>query len=193
MTTQEPRMFSETEHLAILADRVANETASLKATVDALSKDKADIDALAAEKAELATKLDVAQAALVALESEKAAAVKEFEDFKASLEAEKAALAKKDERLAAVKAAATHLPEEFFADEARVARIVAMSDEVFDGYVADLAATNTGVKAPAKVVEAPKETAMSGKPVDAPKVDAEAPRTAALSFLLPHLVSEGGN
>jgi chromosome segregation ATPase len=192
MTTNEPRTFSEQEHLAILADRVANETASLKATVEALSKEKADMEALVAEKAELAAKLDVAEAARVALESEKAAAVKEFEDFKAGLEAEKAALAKKDERLVAAKAAADHLPAEFFADETRVARIVAMSDEVFEGYVADLAATNTGTKAPEKK-ENLKETAMAGKQVEAPKADADAPRTAALGFLLPHLVTEGGN
>jgi chromosome segregation ATPase len=175
----EPRTFTEDEHLAVLADRVAKETASLSESVTTLS----------AEKADLAAKLDVAEAARVSLDAEKAAAIKEFADFKASLEAEVAALAKKDERLVAAKAAATHLPEEFFTDEARVARIVAMSDESFEAYAADLAATNS---APVVKEGAPRETAMNGSAVTAPVADTTPTRSAAYDLLLPTLSLEGG-
>ncbi len=175
--SETPRTFTEDEHLAVLADRVAKETASLNSTVEALTTEKAD----------LAAKLDVAEAARVALDAEKAAAVKDFEDFKASLEAEKAALAKKDERLVAAKAAAAHLPETFFADEDRVNRIVAMSDDAFTGYVADLGATNS---APATTEGAPRETAVNGSTVTPPTTDAPT-RSAAYDLLLPAL-SEGG-
>jgi chromosome segregation ATPase len=178
MTTQEPRTFSEQEHLAILADRVATETASLSESLTTLT----------AAKTELETKLDVAVAEKAAAEKAAADAVQALEDFKASLEAEKAAEATKEERLTKVKAAAAHLPEEFFTDETRVARIVAMSDETFEGYVADLAATNA---APASTEGAPKETAMTGSQVNPPKAD-EKPVSAALNFLLPHLATEGG-
>lgn len=174
----EPRTFTEDEHLAVLADRVLAQTASLTESVATLT----------AEKAELATKLDVAEAAKVALETEKAAAVKEFEDFKAELAAVEVAAAKKDERLVAAKAAAAHLNDEYFADEARVARIVAMSDESFDGFVADLAATNA---APATTEGAPRETAINGSTVTPPVVDAPV-RSAAYDLLLPVLSSEGG-
>lgn len=173
----EPRMFTEQEHLAVLADRVAKETASLTNNVTTL----------AAAKTELETKLDVALAEKAAAEKAAADAVKEYEEFKAQLENEKAAAAKKDERLVAVKAAASHLPEEFFTDEARVARIVAMDDDAFAGYVADLGATNSAPKA---TEGAPKETAMSGSSVTPPKADAPAV-SAAVSFLLPGLL-EGG-
>ncbi len=178
MTTPEPRTFSENEMLAIITDRVATETANLSESVTTLTS----------AKAELETKLDVALAEKAAAEKLAADKAQEFEDFKTALEAEKAAAEKKDERLTKVKAAASHLPAEFFTDETRVARIVAMSDEQFEGYVADLGATNS---APASTEEAPKETAAAGTKVDAPKNDAK-PVSAALSFLLPGLVSEGG-
>lgn len=179
MTTQnEPRTFSEQEHLAILTDRVAQETASLSESLTTLT----------AAKTELETKLDVALAEKAAADKAAADAVKEFEDYKKAESDKAAAETKKVERLDKVKTAASHLPEEFFNDEARVARIVAFTDEQFEGYVADLGATNA---APKSTEGAPKETAMEGKQVEAPKF--EAPKTtAALDFLLPGLVSEGG-
>lgn len=182
MTTQEPRTFSETEHLAILADRVATETASLSETVGTLTT----------AKTELETKLDVAISEKAAAEKLAADTKAEFEAFKTGLEAEKAAAEKKDARLEEIKTKASHLPADFVTDEARVARIVAMDDDQFAGYVADLAAANTA-PATAPVVGG-KETAMTGKPVDAPQVDAAASHAAAaMSFLMPGLVTEGGN
>lgn len=178
MSSTEPRTFSEQEHLAILADRVATETASLNESLTSAT----------VAKTELETKLDVLVAEKAAAEKAAAEAVQAFEDFKTGLEAEKAAAEKKEERLVAVKAAATHLPEEFFADEARIARVLAYTDEQFEGYVADLAATNA---APAAVASTPKETAMSGTQVVAPVVDNTPVRSAAYDLLLPAL-SEGG-
>lgn len=182
MTTPEPRTFSEQEHLAILADRVATETASLTENVATLTT----------AKSELETKLDVAISEKAAADKAAADAKAEFEAFKTGLEAEKAAAEKKGARLEEIKLKASHLPADFTTDEARVARIVAMSDEAFEGYVADLAAANTA-PATAPVVGG-KETAMNGAPVTPPTTEGTAPiNAAALSFLMPGLVSEGGN
>lgn len=168
MTTPEPRLFSESEHLAILADRVAAETASLTASVATLTSEKADLQ----------NKLDVALAAHETLNAEKASVAKEFEDFKADLVAKETAAAKKDERLTKMREAAAHLKDEFFADADRIERVVAMTDESFEGYVRDLAAA-----APTAPVDttgtAPRETAMQGRPVVPPT---EVATSAAASF-----------
>lgn len=144
------KTFTETEHLAILTDRVATETAEL-------STQKA---ALEAEKSDLQSKLDIAESAKAAAEQERDTAVQELADFKGQIEQEREAAARKDDRLAKVKEVAAHLGDDFFADEARVTRIVAMEEGTFEGYLDDLKAT-----APATTTTsttAPRETAMAG-------------------------------
>lgn len=144
------KTYSEAEHIAILADRVSTETASLTA----------ERDQLATDKGELATKLDVSESAKTAAEQRAEKAEKDLEDFKAEIQEREAAAARKDERLTKVRESAKHLGEDFFKDEDRVNRIVAMKDEEFAGYLGDIAATSTG--APARSVDAPRETAMQG-------------------------------
>ena len=146
------KTYTEPEHIAILADRVATETASLTAANGEL---KTSVD-------DLSSKLDVAEAARVAAEAKAETAAKEFEDFKAELETLREAAERKDERVDAVKEVAAHLGEDFFKDEARIERIVAMSDEAFTGYVEDLKATAPAGEQPTTVV--PRETAMNGTP-----------------------------
>jgi actin-related protein len=143
------KTYSESEHIAILADRVSTETASLTA----------ERDQLATEKSDLQTQLDVAESAKTAAELRAEKAEKDLEDFKAEIQEREAAAVRKDERLTKVRESAKHLGEDFFKDEDRVNRIVAMKDEEFAGYLGDIAATSTG--APASV-EAPRETAMQG-------------------------------
>lgn len=143
------KAYTEAEHIAILADRVAKETADLTALRDQLSS----------EKDELATKLDVAESAKVAAEQAAEEAKKALEQFQAEVEQEREAAARKDERLAKVRENASHLGEDFFEDEARVKRIVAMKDEDFEGYLADLSATSKGTT---KTTAVPRETAMAG-------------------------------
>jgi len=152
-TTTDPRVFSEDEAYAIVADRVKNETSELN--------DK--ITTLTAEKAELANKLDVEIAAREAAEQKATAAETKHEEYLATVESEKAALARKDERLAKVREAASHLPEEFLSDSARVDRIVAMDEAAFDGYVSDL--RDAAAAAPPKGEQPPRETAMEGDKV----------------------------
>lgn len=125
------KTFTEAEHIAILADRVTKETAGLTAERDTLST----------EKSELQNKLDVAESAKVAAEQRAEKAEADFTAFKAELDEYATKVAKKDERLEAVKEVAAHLGEDFLKDEPRIARIVAMDDESFAGYVADLKAT----------------------------------------------------
>jgi len=164
------RVFSEDEAYAIVADRVARESAELK--------DK--ITTLESEKAELANKLDVEIAAREAAELKAKEADTKHEEYLAQVEAEKAALARKDERLSKVREAASHLTDEFFEDESRVNRIVAMDDEAFDGYVADL--RETAKDAPkGSDSTPPRETAMDGAPIT-PKGAEDAP--GARNFLM---------
>jgi len=163
------RVFSEEEAYAIAADRVARETSDLKAQIETLGKDKM----------ELANKLDVEIAAREAAELKAKEAETKHEEHLAQVEAEKAALARKDERLAKVREAASHLTDEFFKDESRVERIISMEDDAFDGYVADL--RDAAAAAPAGDGAPPRETAMEGDKVT-PKGAESAP--GARSFLM---------
>jgi chromosome segregation ATPase len=146
----DPKTFTEDEHLAILADRVTKETAELTGTVETLTT----------ERNELQNKLDVAESAKAAAEQERDQAKQELTDFRTEVEEREAAAQRKEARLGQVKEVAAHLGDDFFADDKRVERIVAMSDEGFEGYLDDLKAT-----APSKTTTsstAPRETAMAG-------------------------------
>lgn len=159
--------YTHDEHIAILSDRVQRETATLTAERDDLS----------VTVEELESKLDVSESAKVAAETRAAEAEKALEDHKAEVAEREEAAARKDGRLAKVREVASHLGEEFLADEKRVARIVAMSEDSFEGYVADLGAT--GRPAGTTTTLVPRETAMSGVPGGA---EQKAP--AGRSFLL---------
>lgn len=146
------RTFSEDEAYAIVADRVARETSEMTSKIQTLE----------AEKADLANRLDVETAAREAAEQRATAAEAKHEEFLKALETEKAKESRKEERLAQVREAASHLTDEFFKDESRVDRIVAMEDDVFEGYVKDL--RDAAALAP-KNGEIPRETAMEGEKV----------------------------
>lgn len=144
------KSYTADEHVAILEDRIARETASLTAELGALKTEKADLE----------TKLDVEISAKEAAEQRATAAEEALEQFKADVAEREAAAARKDERIAKVREAASHLDEKFFEDAARIERIVAMSDESFEGYVADLGASG---RTPGKSTpDVPRETAMAG-------------------------------
>lgn len=150
-----PRTFTEDEHLAILTDRVSTETAAITEARDELKSERDD----------LATQLDVEKAARAAAETERDEAKNELQTFKDQVEAEREAASRKDERLGKVKEAAPHLGEDFLNEEreeakARVARIVAMDDETFTAYVADLGATKPEGYQPSPTP--PRQTAMVG-------------------------------
>lgn len=144
------KTFSEQEHLAILADRVATETANLTA----------ERDQLVTEKSELENKLDVEVTARAAAEQRATEAENALVEFKSQVEADREAALKKTERVDKAREVAKHLDDKFFEDENRVARIVAMSDEGFEGYLSDLAEASKA--APATTTGVPRETAMAG-------------------------------
>lgn len=169
------KTYSEQEHIAILSDRVAKETADLTA----------ERDQLASVKTELENKLDVAESAKTAAETKVEVAEKALEDFKAEIETQREAAARKDERLNKVREGAKHLDDKFFEDEARVSRIVAMKDEDFDGYLADLTATAVPATAGA-TTHVPRETAMVGAEADKPTT------SAARNFLLGQYIPTEG-
>jgi hypothetical protein len=153
MAEAEVRMLTEGEAYAIAAAQVQRETAEIQSQLDTKTSEIADLQ----------SRLDVETAARVAAEQAAEAARTEHQEFVAKLEADREAAAKKDERLVAAREAASHLDETFFADEKRVGRIVAMTDEAFEGYLADL--RETAKAAPPKAETPPRETAMSGAPV----------------------------
>lgn len=159
------KKYSEDEHLAIVADRVTRETSTL-------SSEKA---ALETAKSELESKLDVEIASKEAEKVRADGAEKALADYKAEVEGEREAAARKDTRVAAVKEAAPHLDEEFFKDEDRVTRIVAMEDEAFEAYVADMKAViPAGTPAAKETKEVPRESAMQADKKDDTKVSAGA-------------------
>lgn len=169
------KTYTEAEHIAILADRVTTETASLT-----------EVNAtLVTEKSELQNKLDVAESAKVAAEQRAEKAEADLAAYAAQTEEAAAALARKDERLAKVKETAAHLGESFFTDQDRVARIVAMGEDAFTGYLDDLKAT-----APAAGTTAPpRETAMAGAASTA--AGSGSGPSAARGFLLGRYVPKG--
>lgn len=170
------KTFSESEHIAILSDRVAKETAELTSQRDALATEKSDLE----------TKLDVLESAKAAAEQEAATAKADLEAFKAEIQAEREAAARKDERLKQMRESAEHLDDKFFEDEGRIKRIVAMQDADFEGYLADLKAT--AAKAPAAAGSTvPRETAMAGA-----NAATGATTSAARSFLLGHYMPKEG-
>lgn len=175
-TTQE-RTFSEQEMTAIIADRVQSETASLTAETDQLK----------AQVTDLGTKLDVETSAREAAEQRATAAEEGLAAFKAEVEGREAASKRKEERVAAVREAAKHLPETFFEDEARVERIAAYDEDSFTAYLADLAAAapkSTGDGTP------PRQSAVQGDPITAPEGEGKAP--AARAFLTRGLPTQEG-
>lgn len=197
MADNEPRVFSETEHVAILSDRVKVETANLTAEVatltaaknEAVTKANDATAALEVAKSDAAAKADVLEAAKVAAETETARVVAEFEAFKKSLEDEKEMAAKKDARIAELKEVAAHLTDEFLTEPTRLARILAFSAEDFEGYKSDMKAT--AAAAPKK--EEKKEEKLPEKEVASlgEKVNPETPdlKTVGLQFLVPGLAN----
>lgn len=148
------RTFTEAELTAIVADRVQRETASITA----------EIEKLRTENTELGNKLDAEISARTAAENTAEKHKAEFAEFKAAQETEKAALARKDDRIKAIREAAAHLDDKFFADDKRVTRIVAMDEDAFTGYLDDLKVTAGGAT---KKTDSglPRETAMQGDPL----------------------------
>lgn len=133
MADEPGRTFSEQEHLALVNDAVARETAQAQAKIAELEAANADlgttVDTLETEKAQAISRAEAAEQA--------------HETYKTEVETEKAREAKRSERLAQVASANPHLDLTSLEDEgvkARVERIVAMSDEGFEGYLADMKA-----------------------------------------------------
>lgn len=118
------RTFTEGEAYALVEDAVTRETAAAKSQITELESGKTTlqnrIDVLETEKAAEVQRADAAEKALA--------------DYKGEIEQEKAREARRAER---VKQVAEASPLLEITDE-RSDRIVAMTEEVFEGYLADL-------------------------------------------------------
>lgn len=144
--------YTEDQHVAILTDAVARETASLMSVREEL---EARVEVLDTEQAAATTALTEMQTRLDVVEAEKAAetqradaAVAELTEFRAQLEQAAVIEQAKSERVAAIKAADESLEEDYFSDE-RVQRWAEMAGEAFDALVTDL--TEAAAKRKAKV------------------------------------------
>lgn len=148
--------FTSGEAYALVNDAVARETAAANEKVAGLETEKSalqsQIDVLETEKAQAIQRAEAAEKALA--------------DDKAEREAAAEREAKRDERIKQVAEANPLLPlkKEDGTDHDRVARIVAMDDESFTNYLADM--REVASKAPAKdapkVGELPRESAAFG-------------------------------
>lgn len=156
-TLETPRVLTEDEAYAIVADRVRRETAERDERIATLESEKSDL----AKEVDLKT---------VAFDAEKAradAAEQALTDYKAEIAAEKAAAERLESRVAKLREEAKNLREDFVTPE-RAARWAAMGDEEFDHFVREVAeATNVAVTSPTG--EPPRETAMTGAAVEEKK------------------------
>lgn len=151
-----PRVLTEDEAYAIVADRVQRETA------DRDSK----IATLESEKSALANEVDLKVAALTAETARADAAEKALADYKAEIEAEKAAAERTEARVATVREI-KGLKDDFITPE-RASRWAQMDDDTFSGYCRELAEIlSVAVTTPAG--EPPRETAMAGAGVQEKK------------------------
>jgi len=153
--TQQPRTFTEGEAYALVNDAVARETASIS--------DRAT--AAESSNTELQNKIDVLETEKAAEKSRADAAEQALTDYKTQVETEKAREALRSTRLAQVAEASPVLDVTDTTDEgkARAERIVAMTDEVFTGYLTDVkAASKAPAAAPAVPGAAPRQSAALG-------------------------------
>jgi chromosome segregation ATPase len=127
------RTYTEAEHLALAADAVKRETASLTEAKEAA----------ATKVTELSSKVDVLESEKASLTAEKEAAVKALEDFKAEVERAKEIESAKSDRKAKVKAANASLADAYFTDE-RVQRWAEMTEEAFTAFLEDIAPAAVG-------------------------------------------------
>lgn len=119
-----PRMFTEGEAYALVADAVERETASANAEVETLK----------ADNAKLLSERDAAEVRATAAETAKAEADQALVDYKAEIATQKAAEVRRVERLAEVAKVAPQLKLE----GERADRIVAMEDAHFEEYLTGL-------------------------------------------------------
>lgn len=167
------RTFTEGEAYALVADAVERETAAAKAEATTA---QGQVTTLSNEKDALTLRVTAAEEAKVAAETELA-------EFKAGIETEKANAAKLDIRVAKLAEIAPDLKIE----GERKDRVLAMADEAFTAYVADLRQVAAmGPHAFKAEGDDPAECAVCGKgkadgmhKVAAQKASAELPRQSA--------------
>lgn len=163
------RSYTEREHVALLTDAVARETATLRtekenleATITSLTSEKA---AATASASELQGRIDVLEGEVSTEKARAESAEKAFEDYKSEQErlaTERAAVeARREERVTAVKSADESLPDEYFTPE-RAQRWAEMEETAFTALVADF--TEAAGRRPKKegveaAAEAGRETA----------------------------------
>jgi chromosome segregation ATPase len=121
------RTYTEAEHLALMADAVKRETASVTEV-----KESAET-----KVSELSARVDVLEAEKASLETAKAETQKAFDDYKAEVERAREVEAAKKDRLEKVKAANAGLPDSYFTDE-RIQRWAEMAEAAFAAFIEDI-------------------------------------------------------
>lgn len=171
----ETRTFTERELAVLVADRVQTETAAANA-----ERDEAKAALTAAQN-----KADASEVARAAAEDRATAAETALAERVAAAETAAQQASLKDARVATVKAAATHLKDEFFADAERITRICAMDETQFAAYVDDLKAA-AGSSTPIVGSTPPRSTAMDATQSGTTTASGSSVAPAAASFLNRH-------
>lgn len=166
MPDEQP-IYTRTQAADLSASAVQQQTAALSAQIDALTAEKAALEsantelsdqvaAISAEKAELEGQVESLSTEKAAAESARDALTAEFDGFKSGLTELAEMDSRKAERLAAVRAAAAHMPDEFFEDEPRQERWAGMSDTEFASVVTTFEESAMAALTPAERTEAEK-------------------------------------
>lgn len=121
------RTYTEAEHLALMADAVKRETASVTEVKESAETKVAD----------LTKRVDVLEAEKASLETAKADTQKAFDDYKAEVERAREVEAAKQDRVEKVKAANAALPDSYFTDE-RIQRWAEMAEAQFTSFLDDI-------------------------------------------------------
>lgn len=151
-TTEDPKVFTEAQHVQLLESAVARETANLTGQIDELEN---RVEALTSEKSaaeasltEAQGKLDVAEAAAETEKARADASEAEYATFKTELARMGEVEDLKTERASAVKEVRPDLSEAYFSED-RITRWAEQSAETFEQSLADLKeAAPEGVAAP---------------------------------------------
>lgn len=150
-----PEETDEDRRVRVLARDLADrETAELRETVERLT----------AENVGLQGQLDVATVARQTAEAARDTAVEQVETTNRAVAEERERASRRETRVASLREAVPNAPEDYLTGEtgqARVARIVAMTDEAFTDHLAELRAVASPA---ATVANPPRETAMQGEP-----------------------------
>lgn len=139
------------------------------------------VEALTATNVDLQNRLDVAEQGRQTAEQEREAARTELAEYRTQVENERQAATRLADRMATLRRELPAQSDEWFSDESRQQRVLAMDDDAFTQWVGDLKST-----APTSPGGAPRQTAMTGDVVPGLGGSGAGAAPAAAAFFAAH-------